>query len=267
MRRLRSSGSIDGATVRLTRRRAEPSPRIERRVSEAGNRLPARYDLEWGTEFRSFVDRALVPTATILDVGSGRTPTIPVSERPPAMRYVGLDVSPHELKAAPAGSYDEVVFGDAEIAVPELRNRFDLIVSWNVLEHVRHLDRAASVLHNYARPGGWLVASLSGRNAVFAIANRVLPSAVAARAVAHLRERPLESVFRAHYDHCTDRGLRGAFALWEELEVVPLWHAADYFDRVPRVQRLYLVYENWIARHRIARLATHYVVAARKASH
>jgi SAM-dependent methyltransferase len=229
--------------------------------------MPTRYDREWGAEFWSFVDRGLVPAATVLDVGSGRTPTIPVSERPPATRYVGLDVSPRELKAAPAGSYDEVVIGDAEIAVPDLRNRFDLIVSWNVLEHIRHLDRAASVLHQYAKPGGWLVASLSGRNAVFAIANRVLPPAVAARAVARLRQRPLESVFGAHYDHCTDRGLRGAFARWEALDIVPLWHAADYFDRAPRAQRLYLRYENWIARRGIASLATHYVVAARKAGH
>ena len=237
---------------------------MQRSVSVQGNRLPARYEQEWGTEFWSFVHRALSPAATVLDVGPGRTPTIPISERPPRTHYVGLDASPQELQSAPQGSYDEIVVSDAEVAVPALFDRFDLIVSWYVLEHIRHLDRAASVFHQYAKPGGWFVACLSGRNAVFAIANRLLPPAIAARVVARLRQRPLESVFPTHYDHCTDRGLRRAFALWEELHVIPLWHAADYFDRFPRTQRLYLRYENWIANREIARLSTNYVLAAQK---
>jgi SAM-dependent methyltransferase len=194
-------------------------------------------------------------------------PTIPVSARPPGTHYVGLDMSAHELAAAPGGSYDEMVAGDAEVALPALFDRFDLIVSWYVLEHLRHLDRAAALFHLYAKPGGWFVGCLSGRNAVFAIANRLLPQSIAAQVVARLRERPRETVFPAHYDNCTDRGLRRAFSSWEELRVVPLWHAADYFGHAPRVQWLYLQYENWLARRGAKRLATHYVVAARKANH
>lgn len=233
-------------------------------VRASNRRLPARYEPEWGTEFWGFVQRGLSPGATVLDVGPGRNPTIVPSARPPGTWYVGLDASEHELRAAPDGSYDETVVGDAEVPVPGLIGRFDVIVSWYVLEHIRHLDRAAAVFYSYARPGGWFVACLAGRNAVFAVANRMLPPPIAARLVARLRDRPLESVFRTHYDHCTDRGLREAFFCWQDLHIVPLWHAADYFDRLPRLQRIYLRYENWIAERAVTSLCTNYVVAARK---
>jgi hypothetical protein len=177
---------------------------------------------------------------------------------------VGLDVSSAELALAPAGSYDEAVVTDAELLVPALVGRFDLIVSWQVLEHFRQLDWAAAVFHDYAKQGGWFVACLSCRNAVFAIANRILPPTLGARFVARLRRRPLESVFPAHYDRCTDTGLHSAFADWSELQVIPLWHAADYFDRLPLIQRAYVQYENWTMRRGLIDFCTHYVVAARK---
>jgi SAM-dependent methyltransferase len=227
-------------------------------------RLPTRYQGDWATDFWRFVHEALSPGVTILDVGSGRTPTIAISKRPPGSHYVGLDMSCRELRSAPAGSYDEVIVADVEIQLPQLAGRFDLIVSWLVFEHIQHLDRAAAALNAYVKPGGWCIAGLAGRNAVFAIANRLLPSAVGARVVARLRERQPETVFPTHYDHCTDRGLRKAFGTWEELQIVPLWHAADYFDRLPRLKRFYLGYENWVARRRATSLCTHYVLAARK---
>lgn len=233
-------------------------------MSVRGSRLPARYQQEWGVEFWGFVHRALAPGTTILDVGSGRTPTIPPQDRPAGTHYVGLDLSGAELRAAPAGSYDETVIGDAEETLPALVGRFDLIVSWYVLEHIQHLDRAAVAFHEYAKPGGLFVACLAGRNAVFALANRVLPPAIGARVVARLRKRPLESVFRSYYDRCTDRGLRQVFASWQMLQVIPLWHAVDYFDHLPRLQRVYLSYENWIAHRDVRSLCTHYVVAAQK---
>jgi SAM-dependent methyltransferase len=143
-------------------------------------------------------------------------------------------------------------------------DRFDLIVSWHALEHVRHMNRVAGALHRHLRAGGWFVAGLSGRNAAFAVANRLLPSAIGARFVALLRRRPRESVFPAHYDRCTATGLRNAFADWDQVEVVPIWHGADYFDRTPRMQALYLYYENWAAARSFNDLGTHYVIAARK---
>jgi len=77
--------------------------------------------------------------------------------------------------------------------------------------------------------------------------------------------RPRETVFEAHYDRCTATGLRAAFSDFQQVSVVPLWRAGTYFDRFPPLQRAYLAYEDWAARSGRDDLATHYVIAARKA--
>src|SRR5881628_2346064 len=97
----------------------------------------ARYTRYWGTEFWDRVNRSLPSATQVLDVGGGRRPTILPHERPPQIHYVGLDPVGAEMALALPGSYDEQVQATAEQRVPELVGRFDLIVSWQVLEHVR----------------------------------------------------------------------------------------------------------------------------------
>jgi SAM-dependent methyltransferase len=227
-------------------------------------RLPARYEEQWGKDFWEYAERALRPGVTILDVGAGRRPTILPDRRPEGTHYVGTDISGEELAEAEPGSYDETVVADAHNEVPGLVGRFDLIVAWQVLEHFEDLPSAAAQFHRYARPGGWFVAMLSGKNAAFSIANRILPDAVGARVVGFLMRRPVETVFPAHYDHADERGLHEAFSAWDELHVIPFWRGAGYFARLPGVRGLYLRYEDWAQSRSRGNLATHYTVAARK---
>ena len=223
-----------------------------------------RYGEEWGAEFWRFVNGALRPGMDMLDIGAGRRPTIAPEDRPAGSYYVGLDVSAEELDISPAGSYDETVAIDIQQAVPGLVDRFDLIVAWQALEHVGDLGRAVENLRSYARDGGWFVSCLSGRNAAFAVANRLMPNRLGRGLVARLMRRPVDTVFPAHYDRCDDRGLSEMLAGWDEAHVIPLWRGADYFDRFPRLRSLYVRYEDWAFERGRANLATHYVVAARK---
>lgn len=226
--------------------------------------LPARYEEAWGTEFWSYVTDALRPGVAVLDVGAGRRPTIPPEDRPAGVTYVGLDIAADELGLSDRGSYDETVVADATKFLPELADRFDLIVAWQVLEHFEDLCGAADAFYRYTREGGRFVSVLSGRYAAFAIANRLLPNRVGRGLVSRLMRRPMDEVFIAHYDHCDERGLHEAFSKWEDVQVIPKWRGADYFERFPRARSLYVRYEDWaISRGRV-NLATHYVVAARK---
>jgi 2-polyprenyl-6-hydroxyphenyl methylase/3-demethylubiquinone-9 3-methyltransferase len=225
----------------------------------------ARYARYWGTEFWDRVNQSLASAGSVLDVGGGRRPTISPRERPANIHYAGLDASGSELALAPAGSYDETIAAEAEQLAPDLLGRFDLIVSWQTLEHIRDLPRAAGNFNSYLRPGGALVACLSGRNAAYAIANRLLPDGLAHRLVARLRGRALGTVFPARYDHCDQRGLEEAFSAWDDIEVIPLWRGADYFERLPGLLGLYLRYEDLAIERGWNGLATHYVIAARKA--
>ncbi len=132
--------------------------------------LPLRYKRKLQFEFDRLVDRALLPTGsagpergmTILDVGSGRRPCVPIDRRPPGCTYVGLDISADELQTAPPGSYDRFVVGDVSSRAVDLGTQFDLVVSFQVLEHVRPLDAAFENLRHYLRPGGRMIAQFSG---------------------------------------------------------------------------------------------------------
>ena len=54
----------------------------------------------------------LYPGISVLDVGSGRKPTVPLDQRPAECHYVGLDISAEELQAAPPVDYSETWVSD-----------------------------------------------------------------------------------------------------------------------------------------------------------
>jgi 2-polyprenyl-6-hydroxyphenyl methylase/3-demethylubiquinone-9 3-methyltransferase len=208
------------------------------------------------------ISEALDPGAAVLDIGSGRRPAIPPPDRPAGVHYVGLDISADELALAPPGSYDETIVSAAERRVPDLVGRFDLIVSYGVLEHIQDVPPAVANFRAYLKPEGKFVGFLAGRYAAFSIANRLIPFWLGRRLVTRWMRRDIDTVFRAYYDHCDSRGLQGAFSDWNEVEVVPLWAGRPYFGRIPGMLSLYMRYEDFVKSHGWNRLATHYVVTA-----
>lgn len=226
--------------------------------------LPARYEKEpsWGVDFETRLSEALIPGAQILDAGSGRRPALAVHSRPAGCRYVGLDLSRSELEHATAGSYDEMFVGDITKRVAELEGRFDLIICFQVLEHVKPLDEALENLRCYLRPGGRLVTQLSGSFSVFGILNRLVPSRGAVWMLRNFLGRAPESVFPAYYDRCWSTALERMLTGWSKAEVIPMWHGAPYFRFSKPLLALYVAYEEWALLTCRRYLATHYVIDA-----
>lgn len=204
------------------------------------------------------IERALAPGMTVLDVGAGRRPTILPKERPSPFEYVGLDVDLAELNRADPGSYDEVYAGGAATWVPAFESRFDLVVSCYAFEHVKPLSEALENLRRYLRSSGMLIALFSGSFSAHAVANRLLPESLAAR----LTGRAADTKFPAHYDRCWDSALEHDLAAWTSVQIVPLYVGAPYFSFSPALQRVYLAYENAVARGPRRNLASHYLVQA-----
>lgn len=238
------------------------------KVSEAHPQveMPPRYHSRWREPFEANIRSRLRDGMTVLDLGSGRNPTVVPEERPPRTRYVGLDVSEEELLMAGSGAYDELVVADLATPVHALVGTIDLAVSWQVFEHVKPLDRALDNLHAYLKPGGTLISLFSGRWSAFGIANRLLPSPVGSRLVERsMRRRGTNHpVFPAFYDRCSERGLRQMTAGWKEVEIYPLFRGANYFHFSRMLTRAYLAYENTVHRVGVADLATHYLLIARR---
>jgi SAM-dependent methyltransferase len=247
------------AVTNLTPQTRGESPKKGERVS-----LPARYQTRWDEPFRTEIEQVLRPGISILDVGSGRNPSIPAGDRPADVHYVGLDLSAEELEAAAPGEYDEHVVADVGTLKDELVGRFDVIVSWQVLEHVEDLGAAFVCMRAYLKPGGTHISLFSGKGSVFAAINRVIPFHIGAPIVKKVMGRSDNSdpVFPAFYDRCNDTALRKMTADWSNVEIKPYWVGARYFGFAKIAQQAYLAYENFLVRRNHVNLATHYLLVA-----
>lgn len=231
-------------------------------------RFPPRYRTDaWRRPFDARLAAALPEARAILDVGAGALPTVPPDRRPTGCTYVGLDVDHAELDAAPAGSYDEAIVADVTAPVPALEGRFDLVLSWFVLEHVRSLRAALSTIHSFLAPGGRLLAQFSGRRAFFALLNRLLPGRTAAALAARATRRGRERVFPAPYDDCRYARIVDLLAEgWDHARVMPIFVAGVYFRPWPALLGPYLAYEEVAYRRDWRELAPYYLVDARRAT-
>jgi SAM-dependent methyltransferase len=225
--------------------------------------LPERYGVPMQAELFRWIQPLLVNDLAILDVGAGRYPTLAPADRPPGCRYVGLDIETTELDAAAPGAYDETIVADVTEPLGQ-DGEFDVIVSWQVLEHVSPLAAAFGNLRLALRPGGTALIQLTGSNAGFALLGRLMPHAVRARIATGLLGHQAEEKFPTRYDGSSYRSLERMLSGWSEVEIIPFYRGAPYFGFFRPVQRAYLAYESAIERRGLENLATHYLVVARR---
>lgn len=227
-------------------------------------RLPPRYETDlWDLRLRARLAEVLRPGMEILDLGAGRRPTIPRDQRPEGVRYVGLDLAVEELELAEPGSYDETVISAAEDRVSVLEGRFDLCISFFALEHVRSTASVLDNAHAYLRPGGLLLAQLSGSRSPFSLANRLLPRRISRALLRRTHGRDPDSVFPAYYDRCTHSQLLELLSGWSEAEVMPLCTGAPYVLFSRPLTAAYIAYEEWVYRTDRRDLSPYYLVIAR----
>jgi ubiquinone/menaquinone biosynthesis C-methylase UbiE len=109
-----------------------------------------------------------IPGREVLDAGCGvGYGTRMLAEHGPA-RLVGVDISAEALAHGPADSA-ELVEGDVR-ELPFPSDSFDVVVCFEVIEHVEQQDRVLDELRRVLRPGGTLLISSPNR-AVYAPGN------------------------------------------------------------------------------------------------
>jgi len=141
-----------------------------------GRRKPFRVAAGFGDVQSLVIDhlRATRPERTparVLDAGAGRRLPFPL---PYPAHVVGLDVS--EAGLAENDDLDERIVGDVE-TYPLPADEFDLVVCWNVLEHVRRPLAAVRNLAIALRPGGLLVVGVPNLTAPKTIVTKLTPHA------------------------------------------------------------------------------------------
>ena len=245
-----------------------PRPSLLAAIAEAARstragRLPDRYAEPYDAPFRAKVREAVRPGMWILDVGSGCQPTLAKEERPPDCHYVGLDLSREEMEKAGPGAYDEMVEADATTPIERFTDSFDLIVSFQVMEHVKPLDVAIENCRHYLRPGGRLIAQMSGKFAVFGLVNQALPNKAGMWVMTRIVGKRRSEVFPAFYHRCWYSALERMLGSWRDGEIVPLHVGAiPYWKFSKLLQSVYVGYEEWVYQKHLHNLASYYVIDA-----
>ncbi|HLB22616.1 MAG TPA: methyltransferase domain-containing protein, partial [Dehalococcoidia bacterium] len=141
---------------------------------------------------------------------------------------------------------------------------FDLVVSFQVFEHVKPLDVAFDNMRAYLKPGGLAIVQMSATWSVFGMINQVVPQSLAVWLLRKATGRSKESVFPAPYHKCSNSALEEILRPWSRSEIRPLYLGADYFKFFGPLARAYVLYENWAMRGGHRNLASHYLVQAVK---
>lgn len=207
----------------------------------------------------------MAPGVRILDVGSGRRPALSPPERAPNCYYVGFDIDADELALA-ADGYSEAIAGDITHGLPDhLRGQFDMVLSFQALEHFADVPAAFEAMRDALRPGGVAIVQTSGAFGLLpAMVNRVLPRRLSLWLLARLTGRDPATVFPAVYHRCWARALRKCLDEWTEVEVRPLQQGGFYLLNVPLLLWPYLLWEAIVIRARWDNLATHYLISAQR---
>lgn len=124
----------------------------------------------------------------MLDAGCGKDRVIPIADE---LNIVGVDISADEL--AKNNSLDEAIVGDIQTC--DLGDsRFDVIVCWNVLEHIEDPSKALLNFKKALKPHGVLVVAVPHAMSIKGLVTRFTPHWFHERFRGWIRRRPSDEL-------------------------------------------------------------------------
>jgi len=174
--------------------------------------------------------------------GGGANPLLSRDERDRLnLTYTIVDIDAEELAKAP----DDVRKLELDITLRSLHERFDLVVSKQVVEHVRHPEPMHRNICAMLATGGVAIHFFPTLFSAPFVVNRIIPERLAARVL--LRLQPYRSIsgkhgkFRAYYRWCrgpTRGQVRRLRRSGFEIDEYVAGFGHTYYCRSPHLQRL-----------------------------
>jgi SAM-dependent methyltransferase len=205
------------------------------------------YEQSHEAAFNTYRDRlrdliAQRPGARILELGAGRDPSFSLADLPDTVAsYTINDIDPAELALVPDG-YQTACF-DVIGDVSEFANRYDLIFSRTLIEHVRDGRAMHRNVLSLLRPGGAAFHFAPTLYAPPFILNRLLPEKLSRSVLLSLfpERRNDDPKFPAHYSWCfgsrpkMERMLKTVG--FRDVSIQTFW-GYDYFRAFPGLREL-----------------------------
>lgn len=203
--------------------------------------------------FYNHVAAIVRPTDTLLDFGAGRGEPL-IDDKVVYRRNIGnfngrchhidgCDIDPAILEN-PFLDTAKVISNDQPL--PYEDNRFDIIVSRYVFEHVENAEFTARELLRVVKPGGIIAATTPNKWGYIGVSARIVPSRHHVRVLSRSQpDRKPEDVFPTQYKLNTPRDLRRAFGVGADIFIVEKASEPAYHFGRPWLYRLF----KWMNKH------------------
>lgn len=205
--------------------------------------------------------------ATVLEVGSGASPTLAPDELAAAgiRRYTTNDASADELAKAPDG-YDTLC---AHLDDPGWRadEPYDLIFSRMVNEHVEDGRTYFANLYDALTPNGLTVHCFSTLYALPFLFNRLAPDVLSSRVLDRVAPGDHHDKFRAYYSWSrgpTTRNIERFESIGFVVEEYVGYFGHRYYRRLPPVDRFERRLSATLSRHPVPHLTSYALVRLRR---
>lgn len=203
--------------------------------------------------FFTQIAAALQPTDQVLDFGAGRGEPLHDDDvdyrrwlsnlQGRCALMAGCDLDPVVLENPFLDEAQVIQLGEP---LPYPDGRFDLVISRSVFEHVDDPDWLARELLRIVKPGGLIAAVTPNKNGYFALAARLVPNRLHARALRKVQPgRKPEDVFPTRYRINTNAALRQTFSSGADVYVSHVASEPAYHFGRPLIFRTV----KWLNKH------------------
>lgn len=208
----------------------------------------------------------------VCDVGGGANPLLTLDEvAARGLRYTLLDISQRELEKAPS-DYTKVCADISDpLVVAPLADRFDLMFSNTLAEHVKDAATFHRNVFAMLRPGGTAAHFMPTMFDPMFVANRLLPEALTAKVLRRAQpDRTAESAhgkFPAYYHWCrgpSRRHRRRFEELGYDVEVALGYFGTGYLRRSPLLHDPYERATRYLVSHPVNALCSYSWLVLRK---
>lgn len=245
---------------------SRPSPGVLRYKPAVRTRYTTSHDC-----FESMpevVRSRILAGMAVCDLGGGANVLLSRDERETlGLVYTVIDVNASELAKAP----DDVCKVELDITAIAPSNRFDLVISRHLAEHVRDPKPMHRNVHTMLNPGGLAIHFFPTLYTAPFILNRVIPERVSERILLRLQPHRTRTgdrgKFPAYYRWCrgpTRRQVRRLTSMGFEIDEYVAGFGHAYYCRVPLLQRCEDAKTRFLLRHPIPLLASYAIVVLRR---